>query len=151
MQATNKLNNHNIVDTSKNLGLPNISDPISDFAQPLYDSSWDAEDIDAIYDLTCCCWNIGTCSEKHTDFLWDLLIQDKLDEDFNDPAGILADKLRNIIEQRRTQFADDRRFILDFWLNFTGHNRMDLKIASTSLPEKDFLALQMAKALPVEQ
>ncbi len=148
--AIENLENNAIVDTSENLGLPRLSDLISDFAEPLYDTPWSQEGVRDIHDLVCCCWNIGTCSEEHANFLWDILIQDKLDECFDDPDGILEDKLDRIIEQRRSEFAEDRRFIMDFRLEFTDDNCMNLQTASTAMPQEQFLAIQAAKALAME-
>ena len=136
-----------VVDTSKNLGLPSLSDHISDLAEPLYDDSWDEDGIEDIYDTVCCCWNIGTCSEEHQELLWGILIETKLYEYFDDPNGILANKLRGIIDKRRSEFSDDPRFVIDFFLAFTEDNCMNLQIASAPMPQEEFLVIQAAKAL----
>ena len=136
-----------IVDTSKNMGLSKLSDFISDFAEPLYDASWDADGIEDIYDLVCCCWNIGTCSKKYQDLLWNILIKTKLYECFDDPDGILANKLHGIIDKRRAEFTEGCRFIVDFFLTFTKDNCMNLQIASAQMPQEQFLAIQAARAL----
>ena len=135
------------VDTSENLGLSSMSDAITDFAEPLYDSSWSEDGIKDIYDLVCCCWNIGTCSKEHQDLLWDILIETKLYESFDDPDAILANKLHGIIAKRRTEFTEDRRFVIDFFLAFTEDNCMNLQVASAPMPQEEFLAIQAARAL----
>ncbi len=135
------------IDTSENLGLSALSDPISDFAEPLYDASWDEEGIEDIYDLVCCCWNIGSCSEEHQEMLWDILIETLLYENFDDPDDILANKLKDIIAIRRSEFAEDHRFILEFFLEFGVDNCMDLKILSAPMAQEEFLVVQAAKFL----
>ncbi len=148
--AIDNVQNNSIVDTSENLGLSCLSDHISDFSEPLYDSSWDQDGIEDIYDLVCCCWNIGTCSEEYEDLLWGILIEEKLDECVDDPDGVLASKLADIIDQRRSMFADDRRFIMDFRLEFTEDNCMNLQIASTPMAQQEFLAIQAARAMAMD-
>ena len=145
----NLANNANI-DTSINRGRTSVSDLISAFVDPLYDNSWSQEGIRDMHDLVCCCWNIGTCSEEHADVLWEVLMQYKLEECFNDPDGILVDKLKHIIEQRRSTFTDDRRFIIDFRLEFMDNNRMNLQTTSAPISEEQFLAIQAEKALATE-
>ena len=149
-RAIDNIQNNGVVDTSENLGLSKMSDHISDFAEPLYNSSWDQDGIDDIHELVCCCWNIGTCDDEWEDFLWDFLIERKLDECFDDPDRILANKLSVIIEQQRTKFAEDRRFIMDFRLEFTQDNVMNLRIVSTPMSQKDFLAMQAARMMAME-
>ena len=135
------------VDTSENQGLPTLSDFISDFAEPLYDSSWNEDGIDDIYVLVCCCWNIGTCSEEYQEMLWAILIDTLLCENFDDPNGILANKLKDIIAVRRSEFTKDRRFVIDFFLEFTADNCMNLKITSAPMAQEDFVAIQAVKFL----
>lgn len=148
--AIDKIRNPCVADTSENLGLSRMSDHISNFSEPLYDSSWDQDGIRDIYELVCCCWNIGTCPEEFEDFLWGILIERKLEECFYDPDGMLASKLCGIIDQRRLNFAEDRRFIMDFRLEFTEDNCMNLQIASMPIAQNEFLAMQAARVMAME-
>ncbi|WP_163370560.1 hypothetical protein [Endozoicomonas acroporae] len=90
------------------------------------------------------------CSKEFEDFLWGILIERKLDECVNDPDGILASKLSGIIDQRRLRFAEDRRFIMDFRLEFTEDNCMNLQIVSMPIAQNEFLAMQAARVMAME-
>ncbi len=148
--ATDSLKHRTDTGSSKRRRHPPLANLISDFTEPLYDNCWSDEGIEDLYGLVCHCWNIGNCSEQYDNFLWDILIQDKLDQCFEDPHGILADELNRIILQRRSEFADDRRFIKHCRLAFLGDDRMNLQVTSTRISQERFLAQQATNAFEEE-
>ncbi|WP_101748713.1 hypothetical protein [Endozoicomonas acroporae] len=134
----------NVSQSSK--GKCKISEALLEFAQPILSVTGDEsqEVVESAVSLATMCWNIGAYPEDEGKEMLDEMVSQIIrehmassgndeDEDIDGSRVLFCELLDSMVEQRRTVFSDDSRFVMDFdVLRENGGYR--LKVFSSVVP-----------------
>ncbi len=129
---------------SEELGLKNMSVIIRDYSLKL------ASDDDKILmtEMICNCWNIGGFPEgEFADLMWHNLIEPVISEHYSDPNNALRTELFSIVEDRRLQYRDDPRFIINFDIQPSDEYESFVNIKSVIGTPKEFFAVFVSNGM----
>ena len=118
------------VHASEALGLKKMSAIILDLAEDLLEDSYDPLQIQKAIQLTICAWNLAVLDEAMREQAQkELIIQLGLDQDKEAEAEFRS-ILQDLIAKKNVFYPDDKRIIVNFKLDTTSAENLNLTIAS---------------------